>query len=93
MDVTGALDVAGKETDAIDIMREALDVLADEVRRLQAEVERSRALKTLGGIPPETDKEWANVTLAPPESASNPRAAPVGGPGMVSSAQYYSKEK
>jgi hypothetical protein len=45
--------------------------------RLRAELEDHRKRQTTGGPTVPVDTEWANVTLPPPESASDPSAPPL----------------
>ena len=51
--------------------------MADELERLHREVAEHRRLQTLGGIPPEVDKNWANETIGRPDSAHDPLAPPL----------------
>jgi hypothetical protein len=55
----------------------AADVLRRELDRVEAHSYEQERLRTLGGIPPAVDYEWANKTIEAPASASDPSAPPL----------------
>jgi hypothetical protein len=56
----------------------ALDVLRRELDRAEAHSAEQERLRTLGGVPPAVDYEWANERrVPPPATASDPSAPPL----------------
>lgn len=52
---------------------------------LRAALDLELSRRTLGGTPPPSDENWANQALPPPESATDPNAAPHRRVGMARS--------
>jgi hypothetical protein len=67
-----------KRLDTVGMKSEYEQSLLSEIERLKSELAECHARRTLGGIPPTCDQNWANLKYTPPpDSASDPNAPPL----------------